>query len=455
MTPKTTLIHPIASTVRNLSAACVIFLVVALFAGVLTIPFLFESPSMYYKTGWDKTLLRAGKMVGLTAALFILLQLPLAARLKWLDRIFSLPTLYTLHRYGAYALAALAIAHPILVLVPDGMLMIPLEARYWPEWAGAAMLVVILLQVGACQWRKVVFKRYQGWLLFHRIMGPLAIGLLIVHILYVSETFEDEGLPRNLAFAAAAVSVGLWLWFRLQRISIRYRPLTVTDIKPAGENAYAIDMELERRQPLHFLPGQFGFLSFDSKQVSNEPHPFTLSSTPSRPDNLQVTIRRCGDWTRKAHLLQKGDRAYIQGPFGRFGHLFFPFGRDIIMIAGGIGITPMLSMLRYMYDVDDQRRILLIWSNQTPQHLFNEAELTLMEQKLTGFRWIPIFTRENGDDEHFGRLDRDKLRYMLDAYDRSAIVFLCGPPKMIRSVRSDLKALGFHHKSIQLESFGL
>lgn len=69
----------------------------------LTIPFLFESPSMFCKLGWDKTLLRAGKMVGLTAALFILLQLLLAARLKWLDCIFSLPTLYTVHRYGAYA----------------------------------------------------------------------------------------------------------------------------------------------------------------------------------------------------------------------------------------------------------------------------------------------------------------------------------------------------------------
>jgi predicted ferric reductase len=214
-------------------------------------------------------------------------------------------------------------------------------------------------------------------------------------------------------------------------------------------------LELEGRHPQHFIPGQFGFLSFDSKHISSEPHPFTLSSTPSRPDNLQVIIRRCGDWTRRAHLLQKSDRAYIQGPFGRFGHLFFPSGRDIIMIAGGIGITPMLSMLRYMYDADDQRRILLIWSNQTPHHLFNETELTLMKQKLTGFKWIPIFTREDSNVGHFGRLDRDKLQCLLNTCERSNLVFLCGPPQMIHSVRCDLKALGFPNKLIQFESFGL
>jgi ferredoxin-NADP reductase len=125
------------------------------------------------------------------------------------------------------------------------------------------------------------------------------------------------------------------------------------------------------------------------------------------------------------------------------------------MIAGGIGITPMLSMLRYMNDLDDPRRIILIWSNQTPEHAFGLSELWAMEKKLTAFRWIPIFTREKGDTGHFGRLDRKKLASLLQSYSRDAATFLCGPPPMIKQVRLDLLEIGFPKKSIHFEAFGL
>jgi predicted ferric reductase len=136
------------SSTRMALAAMVIIVIVALFIGALTIPFSFESPSMFYKFGWKKTLLRSGKMVGLSAAICLLLQLPLAARVKWLDRIFSLPVLNTVHRYSAYGIITLVILHPIAVFIPDGIPMIPFEIRYWPEWAGAALFMVIGLQFG-------------------------------------------------------------------------------------------------------------------------------------------------------------------------------------------------------------------------------------------------------------------------------------------------------------------
>ena len=108
-------------------------------AGALTIPFAFESPSMWYKFGIEKTscvLARAG----LTAGLLILLQLPLAGRLKILDRIFSLPGLIRQHRIHAWAIAMLALIHPLCVLLPEGTLLVPLEMRYWPEWVGVGLL---------------------------------------------------------------------------------------------------------------------------------------------------------------------------------------------------------------------------------------------------------------------------------------------------------------------------
>ena len=172
-------------------------------------------------------------------------------------------------------------------------------------------------------------------------MLPLSIAkvLLTAHILFVSETFERHGLPRNLVIASAATILTLWLWIRLRGALMRHHGYTVERIAPAGENAYSIDLRSETGRPLDYLPGQFAFLSLASRALSREPHPFTISSSPSRSETLQFTIRGSGDWTRRIKNLQVGEKAAIHGFFGHFSHLFVPGHREIIMIAGGIGIS--------------------------------------------------------------------------------------------------------------------
>jgi predicted ferric reductase len=449
------LTQPIAARMRMIWTIAILAFLVALWAGILTLPYFFESQSMYYKFGWDKTLLRSGKMVGLTAALLLFLQLPLAGRLKWLDRIFSLPRLYGIHRCFAYAVATLVILHPVLVFLPDKMLMIPFEVRYWPEWVGAGLLMTILLQCGLARWRIKIFKAYYKWVWVHRIMGATAMVLLATHILFVSETFERHGLPRNLVIISAAMILALWLWLRLRAVLMRHHDYTVERIAPAGENAYSIDLRSKSGKALDYLPGQFAFLSLASQAMSREPHPFTICSSPSRSDTLQFTIRGSGDWTRRIKDLQMGDKATLHGPFGHFSHLFVPRHREIIMLAGGIGITPMLSMLQYMADTGDPRRTTLIWSNRTSKHLFHRQALDAMAGELTDFNWIPTFTREKVKNGYFGRLNRQALESLLQSHSRSAVVFICGPPQMIRQLRKDLKCMGFQKGAVHFETFGL
>lgn len=454
MTIPPTGLTPMRPAVRLLLAVTVITVVVAILAAILTIPFLFESQTMYYKFGWKKAMLRAGKMVGLAAAFLIFIQLALAGRLKWLDRIFSLPALYAAHRFVAYTIITLVALHPVLVFAPDSMYMIPLEGRYWPEWVGAGALLLIVLQFGFSRWRQKIFKAYQKWLLVHRIGGFAALAMITLHVLYVSETFEQSGIPRNLLVISASGIVALWLWIRLRGKLGAHKEFSVSQVKPAGEDAFAIHLEPRSAKRMDYMPGQFAILSFNSAHISQEPHPFTVSSSPTRTESIEFTIRTSGDWTRKLDGLEIGDRAMVQGPFGRFSHLAIAPRRTIVMIAGGIGITPMLSMLRYMSDTGDHRQTTLIWSNQTPDHLFSGRELDALSDQLTDFRWIPIFTREKGKIGHFGRLDKQKLESMLQPHGRDAAIFLCGPPAMIQQVRKDLTRLGFPKRSIHFEAFG-
>jgi ferredoxin-NADP reductase len=288
----------------------------------------------------------------------------------------------------------------------------------------------------------------------HRIMGVLIAVLLIVHVLAVSETFSEDGPPRLAVWIAAGIFALLWALVRSAWVRAGRRPYVVSRIKPVGADCTGVTLVPVTAFPFLYAPGQFAYVSFRSRKVSREPHAFTLSSTPSRPGMLQFTIRACGDWTRHVDRIQPGDRALVQGPFGRFGHLFTSPGRPLIMIAGGIGITPMLSMLRFMADENDPRPIILIWSTRTPAHLMFGEELDLLAVKLTGLRRVPMFTRNTEDGGQTGRLNRQSLESILHGCDRRSAVFLCGPPLMMDQVRSDLKMLGFPARAIFSESFG-
>ena len=439
--------------IRYFLIASIIFFILLLTAGALSIPFLFESPSMWYKFGVDRILLRTGKLLGIFAGLLLLLQLPLAGRLTFLDRLFSLPRLVRQHHYDAWIIALIAMLHPVCVSIPEDRIIIPLEMRYWPEWIGAALLVLVLLQFVFSQWRKRLKIAFDTWMRFHRIAGLLVFVLLIVHVLYVSETFEVAGLPRTAVLIAAGFFFLVWLWIRTGWFW-RSHSYTVARAEPIGTDFTFVELTPSIPTVFEYDPGQFAFVSFRSKIVDREPHPFTLSSTPSRPEALQFTIRTSGDWTRTVKLISRGDQALIQGPFGRFGHLFITNNQELIMIAGGIGITPMLSMLRFMEDHRDPRPVTLIWSNRTPEQVVYADEMDALSTKLTGLRWIPIFTIDAKTGNRAKRLNRGALKMLLNNNSRGSAVFVCGPPKMMTQVKTDLKALGFPARSIFTEVFG-
>jgi len=452
-TDSTTTILPAGT--RYLAATFCILLVLLLLAGALAIPFFFESPSMWYKFGAAKISLRVGKMLGMAAGLMILLQLPLAGRLKFLDRIFSLPGLIRQHRWHAWAIVLMALIHPLCVLLTEGKLMIPLETRYWPEWVGVGLLAALLIQVVAAQWRRPLKIAFHHWLTGHRIAGLLIAALLVVHVLYVSETFTDNPAPRLAVMAAGSVFILFWLWIRSAGPRARRHAFAVIRVENIGRECTCVEIAPEKVTATAYFPGQFAFVSFGGQHLSRETHPFTLASAPTRPGAIQFIIRHCGDWTRQVKTLAIGDRAYIQGPFGRFSHLLHASPQQpLVMIAGGIGITPMLSMLRFMADHGDPRPISLIWSNRTREHLVFTEEFEHLSAKLTGLRRVPIFTQHTDNGKPSERLNRAMLETLLSGCSRGSAVFLCGPPSMMTAIFTDLKALGFPARSIVTETFG-
>ena len=110
----------------------------------LTIPFIYESQTLWYKVGIDRTLLRGGQLAGLLATVLLFVQILLGARSKFLQRLFGIAKLMQWHRINGISVALLALSHVLLVLIPEGLTNLPIGKKHWPEMVGSLLLLLLL-----------------------------------------------------------------------------------------------------------------------------------------------------------------------------------------------------------------------------------------------------------------------------------------------------------------------
>ncbi|MCF8039161.1 MAG: hypothetical protein K9K79_07580, partial [Desulfohalobiaceae bacterium] len=213
----------------------------------------------------------------------------------------------------------------------------------------------------------------------------------------------------------------------------------------------AVKLKAKPGKDLAYAPGQFGFVRFRSRGISREEHPFTLASNPALSGYLEFVIRASGDWTRRIPELARGESTFLDGPYGLFSYLCYPDAAEFVFIAGGVGVTPFLSMLRHMETSAEQRPVTLIWSNRTRSEMICGREIEQLEKTLPALRVEKVFTREPGGR----KLDRRLLKQLLEPCSRKARCFVCGPPGMMKDMQNILVRLGFPRRHIHRERFAL
>ncbi len=440
-------------TTRFLCGVCLTVIAALFIAGAIYVPFLFESQTLRYQFDLARDMLLTGQVMGTTAGALLLIQLVLISRVKFLDRVFSINRLLLLHRINAVIILLLAAFHLILILSSLGKEILAPEIRQWPAFAGLFLIIMLTGVVLSGIFRGFTRIKYQYWIFFHRIFTPVTILILCVHIYFVSDTFHyDNAQLFILCFYSAAIFI--YIILRIRRLRVFRYAYRIESVQTQVEGINTIELIPDRGKGLTYAPGQFAFLKVRSAGISGEEHPFTISSSPTRSPVLQFTIKESGDWTDKVKAIKANDRAYIDGPFGIFGHIDFDSMDEVIMIAGGIGITPMLSMLRYLADKNSDKKITLLWSNRTQKEVVYAHEFSLMAEKMPNFSIRYLFTREKGL-ENAGRLNRDGLESLLTTCSRESTVLLCGPPAMMTQVKRDLILIGFKGNSIIAERFNL
>lgn len=405
----------------------------------------------------DPPVVIAGFICGLLAASLLCMQFLLSGRLRVFDRVFGLPRLLMAHRAVAVSAAVLATCHPLLVFFPQDEAIGPLRLAVWPAVLGMVLLAALWSNVAAGLWRRFLGLPFQRWWPLHRLGTFGLVVLAALHVSFVNETFQS-GLPRLGLFTVLAV-YGAWqVWSKvLKPRRLAAAPYRVASVRSLAPDIHEVGLVRADGAPvLAYAPGQFAFVRFKSAGVTDEEHHFTLSSSPTRPERLGFTIKCSGDFTSTVGNLAPGDTALIDGPYGLFSHLAWTGdAQPLVLVAGGIGVTPFLSMLRYLVDTGDPRPVTLIWSARTRQDLFLTEELSELLTRLPRCTLVRITSRESVNGWPAGRLDREALARFLDGVSREAACFVCGPVEMMDGVTRELLALGFAKGRILTERFAL
>ena len=183
-------------------------------------------------------------------------------------------------------------------------------------------------------------------------------------------------LPGQSVLRRSAVVYAHHTWVRPKLR--RRRAYRVAAVEPESSDVTTVKLEPPTgRQRYDYSPGQFQFVRFhsESPNVPVEEHHWTISSSPSRDGYVTSTIKASGDFTSNVSDLRVGDLAEVDAPFGRFSYTLYPGESDLVMIAGGIGITPLMAMIRHLHDNGSRRGVTLLYANRTEQDIVFREEL--------------------------------------------------------------------------------
>ena len=368
----------------------------------------------------------------------------LASRVKVLERGLGQDRLLRLHRWFGRVALGLVTIHFALILYSDiataGTVFVNTS-----RLLGLASLIALSITALVASFNRQLGLRYETWKGLH-LLNYFIFPVLLVHVF--------SAAPRTpLFYAYALIAVGYAFLFGHRALGlyrVRRNPYRVADVIREAEDIWSVHFE---GPPLLHLPGQYMHVQLLRDGQLSSSHPFTISSAPGA-DRVSITPKEQGDFTATIGRTRIGDTAYIDAPYGVFSYHYHPPEDRKVFVAGGIGITPFMSMLRDMRNRDPEHPVLLLWGNQSESYLCFREELKAMESQMPSLETIFVMSRQPDWPGETGNIDAELIaRYAGEI--PTCRFYICGPPAMLRALLGELEKLAVPANRIHYEIFEL
>ena len=400
-----------------------------------------------------------GRVTGLLGTYLVLWQLLFMARLPWLEQAFGLERMAALHKWNGYLAIGLLIGHAVFQTVGyqlgDGKDLAAQLADFIGSYQGLLAAIVALgLFVAVVVMSVAIARRglaYETWYFIH-LYAYLAVVLAFSHQLATGVDFA--GNPAFVWYWCGLYVVvgGALVLYRLVGPLATYRRhrFRVHAVEKEARGVVSIYISGRDLDQFEAEAGQFAIWRFMDRKRWWQAHPFSISAVPNGR-RLRITVKNIGDFTNDIHTLKPGTPILVDGPFGKF--IERPRNSKVLLIAGGIGITPIRPLAEEM--AADGFDVRVLYRAHGEGDLVFKKELDALATQEVSVRVDYLLTmagsRRQSRDAWFSPTSLVGL--VPDIFDR--VVYVCGPIGMMAVVRSTLEALRIPTDQIRTEVFRL
>jgi len=411
--------------------------------------------------GGPQALSALGRLTGLLAADLLLVQVLLMARVPLVERAFGQDRLARWHRWTGFTSFHLMLAHIVLITLGyAGAAGTGAWAELWDmivsypgmllATAGTGLLVLVVVTSVRAARRRL---RYESWHLLH-LYAYLGVGLALPHQLWTGTDFISSPVARAYWWGLYAAAAGAVLVYRIGLPvwrNARHR-LVVSHVAAEAPGVTSVYLRGRRLDRLPVRAGQFFQWRFLNGPGWSRAHPYSLSAAPTG-DLLRITVKDLGDGSARVAALRPGTRALIEGPYGKLTGESYP-GGPLLMLACGIGITPLLALLLELPYQPGQATLVYRARNEAEVAFRSELEwlvrhrglrlVYLLGPRADGQSWLPR--------SHAGTGEARMLREVAPQIGTSQ-VYLCGPEEWTRAAATAVRSAGVPDARLHTEQF--
>ncbi|ANT63543.1 hypothetical protein AYJ57_24040 (plasmid) [Salipiger sp. CCB-MM3] len=425
-----------------------------LYAGLVALPMLV---ALLSEPGHWQGAMRLATACGIAAAVMVLAQMVTSGRFEAISGRIGIDVTMAFHKWAAPLALLLALMHVLAFIgLPDpdrpGRLARRIDfVLSGPGlWDARIALGLLALLVALALLRDRLPMRYQLWRAGHALGALGLVAALLWHVL-------SDG-PRGMG--TALLWVGLALAVCLPAVSVYARrlvrrgaaPWTIAENRHVAERLWLLRLAPPQGAALAFEPGQFAWLAFGAKRLPLHDHPFSIASAPGE-DGLRFLIQEAGDFTDGIGALPAGTAVSMDAPHGSF----VPRGAGpLILVAGGVGIAPILSILSHLARSGSQRQVRFVYAARSAEAMVPPE---LYQPACAALGVTPMLVSDRAEDVSElgllrGPMSAALLEKAMEGLEPSACeVMICGPGVMMTLVADSALEMGVPLSRIDYERF--
>ncbi len=381
--------------------------------------------------------------IGYSGLAMMGLQFGLTARFRYVTAPWGEDVIYYFHRQISLIAVGLVVAHPLIMFAvqPELFTLPDYDELPWGAVFAFMSLLSLITLVVTALWRTKLKIGYETWHVTHIVLAVAAVTCGLLHMVAWGFYLADPW-KRALWICLTILWIGLLLYVRIIKpLILLRRPYRVSEVRRERGDTTTLVMHPDGHPGFRFKPGQFGWLTVYGSPFKITGHPFSFSSSAEIADGqVEMSIRNLGDFTSAIDKAPVGKRVYLDGPYGAF-----TIGNPAdmhVLIAGGIGITPMMSMIRTLADRGDRRPVILFYGSKDWESITFREDLETLRARLDLTTVHVLENAATGWTGERGFITAEMFTRHLPSHYADHEYFICGPDVMMDAIEKALKGLG-------------